>query len=173
MSGFNLVHPKRFALLACSLALLTATATGSLAIQTIPVSATETMLVHVDQAKILRLDHPAGTIIIGNPMIADASVQDNQMLVITGKSYGTTNMIILDGDGREILSTNLEVRYSASSQVTIQRGPDRYSYSCSPSCEPTLRIGDNADQFKSVKAAIDARIETATGNGGGSAGSPN
>ncbi len=129
----------------------------------VPGFAAETMLVPVDQAKILRLDQPASTIVVGNPMIADATVQDEQMVVITGKSFGTTNLIILDREGNEILSTKLEVRYAASSQLTIQRGSSRFSYSCSPSCEPTLSIGDNVEQFNAVKDAITGRIEIATG----------
>jgi len=125
--------------------------------------ATETMLVHVDQAKILRIEQPAGTIIVGNPMIADATVQDERMLVITGKSFGSTNLIILDRNGEEILSTNLEVRFAAASQVTIQRGTGRFSYSCSPTCEPVLAIGDQKEQFDAVKEAITGRIDTASG----------
>ncbi|MBZ0215524.1 MAG: pilus assembly protein N-terminal domain-containing protein [Fimbriimonadaceae bacterium] len=159
----RLIGQKRFMSFACSCLAAVGMIIGTFPIPSNSAQAAETMLIHVDQARILRLDHPASTIVIGNPMIADAAVQDEQMLVITGKSYGTTNLIVLDRDGHEILSTDLEVRYTASSQVTIQRGIDRYSYSCSPSCEPTLMIGDNIAQFKAVKEAIDGRIQTATG----------
>ncbi|MBL4756583.1 MAG: pilus assembly protein N-terminal domain-containing protein [Rhizobiales bacterium] len=126
------------------------------------VQAAETMLVLVDQAQILRLSEPAASIIIGNPMIADATVQDNKMLVITGISYGTTNMIILNEDGREIFSRQLEVRLSSYSQVTVQRGGDRFSYACAPKCEPILAIGDQTEQFEAVRGAIAGRIESAT-----------
>lgn len=127
------------------------------------VDAPQTMLVHVDQAHILRLDEPAGSIIIGNPMIADATVQDTDMLVITGKSYGTTNLIILDGRGNELASRTIEVRFSAQSQVTVQRGTGRFSYACAPKCEPVLAIGDHVDQFNQVMESIAGRNETATG----------
>ncbi len=122
----------------------------------------ETMLVLVDQAQILHLSEPAASIIIGNPMIADATVQDNKMLVITGVSYGTTNMIILNENGGEIFSSQLEVRLSSHSQVTVQRGGDRYSYACAPKCEPILAIGDQTDQFEAIRGAIAGRIESAT-----------
>ncbi len=122
----------------------------------------ETMLIQVDQAQILRLDEPASSIIIGNPMIADVAVQDDKMLVITGISYGSTNLIILNSEGREIVSKQLEVRLSGLSQMTVQRGGDRYSYACAPKCEPVLAIGDEKDQFESVREAIAGRIEGAT-----------
>ena len=165
MIAYKYICKKFCSSFTCVALLATGIFVFALNISVTPSSASETMLVHVDQAKVLRLEHPAGTIIIGNPMIADATVQDEQMLVITGKSYGTTNLIILDRDGREIISTNIEVRYMASSHVTIQRGVSRFSYACSPSCEPTLRIGDNPDQFNAVKAAIEGRIESSTGGG--------
>ena len=124
--------------------------------------AAETMLVHVDQAQILRLEEPASSIIIGNPMIADATIQDDKMLVITGISYGSTNLIILDAEGQEILSRQLEVRLSGLSHMTVQRGGDRFSYACAPKCEPVLAIGDQKDQFDAVREAITGRIEGAT-----------
>ena len=40
-------------------------------------------------ARILRISAPAATVIIGNPGVADVTIQDPQTLVLTGKSYGT------------------------------------------------------------------------------------
>ena len=39
----------------------------------------------MNQAKIVKLSSPADTIVIGNPLIADASVQDATTVVLTGK----------------------------------------------------------------------------------------
>jgi Flp pilus assembly secretin CpaC len=125
----------------------------------------ETMLIQVDQAQVLRLDEPASSIIIGNPMIADVTIHDDKMLVITGISYGSTNLIILDSEGREIVSKQLEVRLSGLSQMTVQRGGNRYSYACAPKCEPVLAIGDDKDQFDAVREAITGRIEGAMAGG--------
>lgn len=129
------------------------------------VLAAETMLIQVDQAQIMRLNEPASSIIIGNPMIADVTIQDDKMLVITGISYGSTNLIILNSEGREIISKQLEVRLSGLSQMTVQRGGDRYSYACAPKCEPVLAIGDQKDQFDAVREAIAGRIEGAMAGG--------
>ena len=58
-----------------------------------------TLLVTVDQAAVLQLTAAAGTIIIGNPAIAEATMVDNTTIVITGRSFGTTNLIVLDANG--------------------------------------------------------------------------
>ena len=44
--------------------------------------------VNVNMARILRISAPAATVIIGNPGVADVTIQDPQTLVLTGKSYG-------------------------------------------------------------------------------------
>jgi len=129
--------------------------------------ASETILVEVDRAQLLRLDEPAGSVIIGNPVIADAAIQDQRMLIITGKSFGSTNLIVLDGEGNEILSKTLEVRVGSNSVVTMHRGAARYSYSCSPVCEPTLQSGDNKEYFDAVRDQTMSRIDTAYGQAGG------
>jgi Pilus formation protein N terminal region len=128
--------------------------------------ADEQMLLEVDRAQLLRLDQPASAVIIGNPMIADAAIQDQQMLVITGKSFGSTNLIVLNQQGEEILSKILEVRLGAQSVVTMHRGPLRNTYTCSPVCEPTLRDGDSKDYFDELRNQISGRLETASGQAG-------
>jgi Flp pilus assembly secretin CpaC len=128
--------------------------------------ASEQMLVEVDRAQILRLDKPAATVIIGNPMIADAAIQDQQTLVITGKSFGSTNLIVLDEDGEEVVSKVLEVRLGANSVVTMHRGAAQNSYSCAPVCEPTLRSGDSKDYFDAIRDQVVSRLDTAKAQAG-------
>src|SRR5215210_5103515 len=62
-------------------------------------AATDTVVVLLDQAKIVKLAPGAQTIIVGNPGIADVTVQKNGVLIVTGKSYGVTNVIALDAEG--------------------------------------------------------------------------
>lgn len=121
------------------------------------------VLVEVDRAQIMRLDEPAAAIIIGNPLIADAAVHDQNMIVLTGKSFGSTNMIILDHDGNEVASRTLEVRERRDAVVTMHKGTGRMSYSCSPNCEPTLLAGDSTEYFNSVRDRIVSRSEASSG----------
>jgi len=123
----------------------------------------ETVLVEVDRAKVVRLDQPAATVIVGNPLIADALVHDREMLVVTGKSFGVTNLIVLDQDGQTIGDMTLHVRGDDVGIVTVQRGPERLSYSCAPTCERTLMLGDTGASYDILNTQIEGRIGLAVG----------
>ncbi len=99
--------------------------------------------VKVNMARILRIDAPASTVIIGNPGIADITIQDPQTLVLTGKSYGQTNLIILDSSGNPIADTMIEVTQDMADVVTVYMGDKRQSYSCEPVCQSIIMMGDD------------------------------
>jgi Flp pilus assembly secretin CpaC len=95
--------------------------------------------VTMNEAKIVKLARAADTIIIGNPAIADASVQDSKTIVLTGKGFGTTNLVILDTDGSPIIDEQVTVsRYDANS-VRIYRRSDVQTLSCTPYCESAYK----------------------------------
>ncbi|RDE10012.1 pilus assembly protein N-terminal domain-containing protein [Pelagibacterium lacus] len=99
--------------------------------------------VNVNMARVLRINAPAATVIIGNPGVADVTIQDPQTLVLTGKSYGRTNMIILDANGDPIADTVVEVAQLASDTVTVFMGSARTSIACAPNCQPVIMMGDD------------------------------
>src|SRR6218665_2683569 len=90
----------------------------------VPVVAAESapVSVKVNMARILRIDTPASTVIIGNPGVADVTIQDPQTLVLTGKSYGQTNLIVLDSKGNPIADTMIVVTQELADVVTIYNG---------------------------------------------------
>lgn len=108
--------------------------------------------VKVNMARILRISAPANTVIIGNPRVADVTIQDPQTLVLTGKSYGSTNMIILDADGNAIADTMVEVVQAQGDVITVYMGSARTSYACAPVCQPTIMLGDDPG-FSTTSAA--------------------
>ncbi|OEO31555.1 hypothetical protein VW23_015660 [Devosia insulae DS-56] len=99
--------------------------------------------VKVNMARILRINAPASTVIIGNPGIADAAIQDPQTLVLTGKSYGQTNLIVLDAQGNPIADTMIEVVQEQAGLVTVYMGDKRTSLACEPVCQPIIMLGDD------------------------------
>jgi Flp pilus assembly secretin CpaC len=118
--------------------------------------------VMIDHAKVLRLPERTQTVIVGNPIIADVSVQKNGILVLTGKSYGRTNLIALDGAGALIAESTISVQAPTDSVVTVQRGLDRESYSCTPDCQPSLLLGDASKYFSQVGEQAGQRSSLAT-----------
>lgn len=99
--------------------------------------------VNVNMARILRINSPASTVIIGNPGIADVTIQDPTTLVLTGKSYGQTNLIILDSVGNPIADTKVEVIQEQADLLTVYQGAARTTMSCEPTCQPIVMLGDD------------------------------
>ena len=128
-----------------------------------PTSLIEPVTVMIDHAKILRLPERTQTVIVGNPIIADVSVQKSGVLVLTGKSYGRTNLIALDAGGLLIAESMISVQAQNEEVVTVQRGLDRESYSCTPSCQPSLLLGDANKYFTEVGGQAGQRNSMATG----------
>jgi hypothetical protein len=108
----------------------------------------ETFIVNIDQAHIMRLPDKVATIVIGNPLIADASLQGGGILVVTGKSFGSTNLLALDRAGKTVLDTKIQVNGPSGGElVVVYKGVDRESYSCTPECSPRITLGDEAKYF--------------------------
>jgi Flp pilus assembly secretin CpaC len=120
-------------------------------------AAKETVAVTIDHAKVVRLPQGAQTVIIGNPIIADVTVQKNGLVVLTGKSYGVTNMIALDAGGTMLAESLISVQAPSESLVIVQRGLDRESYSCTPNCQPSILLGDATKYFGDVGGQAEKR----------------
>ena len=91
---------------------------------------------------------------VGNPSIADVSVQSGKVLIVTGKSFGETNLIVIDADGKMIINRRLIVQEPRTGFVSVYRGAARQTLHCAPYCEPELMIGDAPDVFSSVSGQI-------------------
>lgn len=115
------------------------------------------IIVTVDRAKVFRISSPAATVIVGNPAIADATVEDDVTLVLTGRSFGVTNLIVIDRDGNPIVDETIVVRSHEENTVRIYRREERVTMACAPVCEPTLTIGDNPQGFDYAQQQIVAR----------------
>ncbi len=123
----------------------------------------ETVTVAADQARLVRLPAGAQTVIVGNPAIADVSLQRNGILVVTGKSFGTTNLIALDASGNVLAESLIQVEEPASTVVTVLRGTARESLSCTPNCQPMLTLGDEMTYFTERADQMKQRNQLATG----------
>jgi Flp pilus assembly secretin CpaC len=128
-----------------------------------PAHAADTIKVEVDRAAITKLPAHVSTIVIGNPLIADVTVQPGGLLVITGKGYGTTNMIALDRSGAVLSEQNIEVVGPRGSVVVVYRGINRESYSCAPDCERRITLGDTQEYFEATIGQATSRASRAQG----------
>ena len=110
----------------------------------------ESVAVFVDQAKVVKLPEKVATIVVGNPLIADVNVQPGGMVVVTGKGYGSTNMIAMDRAGEVLASRSIQVEGPADKMVTVYRGLERESYSCTPDCQRRVTLGDGRSYFETA-----------------------
>jgi len=123
-------------------------------------AASDPVEVQVNMARILRISAPAATVIIGNPAVADVTIQDPQTLVLTGKSFGDTNLIVLDAQGNPIADTIMRVVADGADVVTVYLGSKRTSVACSPTCQPVIRLGDDAEYAQQTATASQTVSET-------------
>jgi Pilus formation protein N terminal region len=119
-----------------------------------PVAATaepaDAIAVSVDQAKLVKLPSRVTTIVVGNPMIADVTLQNGGIVVVTGKGYGATNFIAMDRGGEVLVDRVIQVEGPTDQLVTVYRGVERETYSCMPVCQRRVTLGDGDNYFNSV-----------------------
>jgi putative type II/III system pilus formation protein len=142
---------QRLFCLAYVLALL---ATGAASPVKAQNAAANDVIVLIDEASLMRLDRPAAEIVVGNPSIADVSVQSGKVLIITGKSFGETNLVVIDADGKMITNRRLIVQEPRTGFVTLYKGSVRQTLHCAPHCTPPLVIGDDKDYFETIGKQI-------------------
>jgi Flp pilus assembly secretin CpaC len=95
----------------------------------------EMLRVYMDQARVLKLDRPVSKVIVGNAKVADATVADPKTIVLTGRSFGSTNLVLLDADGNAILDESILVSIDEANTVRVFRQTERTVLSCTPNCE--------------------------------------
>nr|WP_316651430.1 pilus assembly protein N-terminal domain-containing protein [uncultured Gellertiella sp.] len=99
--------------------------------------------ISLDHARVLKLDRSVSKVIVGNDQIADATVADAKTIILTGKSFGTTNLVLLDADGNAIVDENVLVTLDEAKTIRVYRQTDRDVLSCAPNCE-VKKIGGSS-----------------------------
>lgn len=129
----------------------------------VPASA-EDLVVQYDQARLLTLDQPAANVIVGNPSIADVTLKSTKLLVVTGKTFGVTNLMILNDEDKVIYNTRVMVRADANKIVTLTRGSDKNTFACVPQCEPVLKVGDEQKFYQEIAGSAQTKMKFSEGN---------
>ena len=83
----------------------------------------------------MKLPAKVSTIVIGNPLIADVTLQSGGIIVVTGKGYGATNFIAMDRNGEVLVDRQIQVEGPTDQLITVYRGDERETYSCVPICQ--------------------------------------
>ena len=107
---------------------------------------TQSYTVELNKTEIVRLPGAAASIIVGNPKIADVTVQSSDLIFVVGRGYGETNLIILDAQGNTMMNADLQVVNTLPRNgVRLYNGKSRETYSCIPFCGPSPVLGDEGE----------------------------
>lgn len=94
-----------------------------------------TIVLSLNTVQTLPLPDNTGSILIGNPAIANVTLEAGR-LVIVGLGLGQTNLLIASETGQPLLSRTILVTAPQGNTVTIRKGGKAaQAYLCAPRCE--------------------------------------
>jgi hypothetical protein len=119
----------------------------------------------LDRAQVFNIPIESKTLIIGNPAVADVSIIQPGLMVITGKAFGLTNLVSLDKDGKQLANSMLRVRAPTEQMVTVTRGGSNETYHCPEGgvCAGTITLGDGEEPFAKNAGQAAARQAVVSG----------
>ena len=144
----NLVGAFARLVVAISIATITAGAARATDAKSTDPKPSDSISVVVDQATVVKLPDRIATLVVGNPLIADVSLQPGGTMIVTGKSYGSTNVMAIDRSGAVLVNRMVQVDGPTDKLVTVFRGVIRETLSCTPVCQRRITLGDGPDYFR-------------------------
>ena len=138
---------------------LKAAALGAVALSIASAAMADQLFVEASKTVPITINGDASSIVIGNKNIADVAVHNEHLMFVTGKSYGTTNLMVFDKSGRQIYASDVMVTSNSTNMVTINRAGQNFTYDCSPTCRSVLNIGDDPEHFATL---IDQQVQSQT-----------
>ncbi len=122
----------------------------------------QALILESDQSQLVILPSLPGSVVIGNPTIADATVEGTK-LFLHGRAFGTTNIMVMDMSGNEMANFEVSIGRQTPNALALFRGAKRESYNCAPYCESELQIGDDMLYNAVILEQTKKKIELATG----------
>jgi Pilus formation protein N terminal region len=122
-------------------------AAGMTLLLTEPLLAGPSITVGADHARIVSVAGTPSAVVVGNPLFADVSVRQG-VIIVHGRNFGATNVIVLDIDGNQLASFDVNVTNVGERTVSIYKAGQAWSSVCAPMCEYTLSTGEDQEWFK-------------------------
>jgi hypothetical protein len=127
--------------------LRSALSAGMMLLLTEPLLAGPSITVGADHATIVSVAGTPSAVVVGNPLFADVSVQRG-VIIVHGRNFGATNVIVLDIDGNQLASFDVNVTNAGERTVSVYKAGQAWSSVCAPMCEYTLSTGEDQEWFK-------------------------
>jgi Flp pilus assembly secretin CpaC len=117
----------------------------------------------MDQARVLTFKVPFKAVSVGNALIADATVIDENHVFVVGKEFGTTNLVAIDDEGNLVADELITVTTQQGTMVTLQRGPTWQTLTCNAQrCDVRPTPGDEITRYRDDSTAIQVREQQNT-----------
>ena len=128
--------------------------------------AAETLRVTLNKVEVMRIARAAAVVVVGNPEIAEVSVESPRLIIVTGRGVGETSLTILDSRDNEVAAFDIVVVPEAARHVTVNRSTTTTStLSCDPRCAKT----QGPDAEEGGRGAAGGGSAGGGGSGGGGA----
>ena len=102
------------------------------------------MSLGIDRSQRVQLRGAVSSVIVSNPQIADVTVVDANTIVVTGKGYGTTEIMAVDSIGRTLFQNQIVVSGGQAGALRVWRGGKATEMACAATCSPSMREYANA-----------------------------
>ncbi len=129
------------------------------------------LIVQTDKSQLISVSAEPGAVVIGNPSIADITVNGKQIFV-HGHAFGDTNLLVLDSAGNQLANFDITVANSADNNVALFKPDGRRTYTCAPLCESTMLPGDQIGFTGPIMQLGREKTEFATGKKSAEAAAP-
>lgn len=141
--------------------LLRSAALGLAAIVLMASAVAEPIVIEASKSTSLKLSGTAASVVIGNPRVADVAVHDANLIFITGRTFGTTNLLVFSEDGTQLYSGDVVVTTNTTNLLNVNRAGETNTYDCAPTCRSVLSLGDELIYFDTLIAQSERLQELA------------
>jgi hypothetical protein len=93
------------------------------------------LTVELNQSRRILLHGAAANVIVGDPTIADVAMVDSHSIILLGRGYGATDVMVLDRAGHALLDSRVTVTAPNQGRVTVYRGAAASEFSCASRCQ--------------------------------------
>ncbi len=121
-----------------------------------------TVKVTPDTATLVNVAGKAATLIVGNPAYADVAAIGDKVLV-QGRNFGKTNVIVLDTKGRRLAQFDVVVSPGHPEEMSLYRDGKRATYLCAPECAQVMDTRDDKEAFEQLTGRVNLRQSIVSG----------
>jgi len=113
-------------------------------------SAEQRVVVEKNHTLRVALSAPAGSVIVGNPEIADVNIVDSRTIYIVGRGFGSSAVTVTGRDGKALFDGEVVVSGARQGAITVYKGLKPSLMVCANVCISQDIDATNAAQASSL-----------------------